>query len=291
MKILKRSVLMGLLFTTVFMLSSCSNEDQTPNLADLNEITAEAVVDFVNDDIDNIVMDNMDQIEIIRGEVIDSRRFNPFRDRGGCGIKTHDENAQRIVINFGDGCLGNDNIERSGKIIIDYTSRRRVAGAVITTTFEDFFVNGNKVEGTRVLTNTSSIDTLNERSFNIVASDGRIVFDDGSERTFESERIRVWSLEESSREVTLTITGSSSGTTRNGETFSTEIVSPIIFTNSCSQVGVKVAVEGAKNRTLSGQTTSIDYGAGSCDNLVTVTRPDGVVEEIEIRNRRRQRRG
>ncbi len=291
MNILKRSVLTGLLFGLVLMINSCSNKDGAPSIVDLDDVTAEAVVDFVNDDIDNIVMDNIDQIEIQRGTSSDSRRFNPFRDRGGCATRTHDEDAQQIVIDFGDGCVGNDDIERSGKIIIDYTSRRRVPGAVVTTTFEEFYVNGNKVEGTRVLTNTSSTDAVNERSFNIVVTNGRIIFEDGSERTFEADRTRVWSLEETSQEVTLTITGSSSGTTRNGEAFSMEIVSPIVFTNSCRQVGVKVAVQGVRNRSLAGQTTSVDYGDGTCDNLVTVTRPDGTVEEVEIRNRRKRRRG
>ena len=290
MKMMKKTLLASLLFGSFLMINACSNEDETPGIADLDDVTAEAVADFVNDDIDNIVMDNIDQLSAVNGQSSDSQRFRPFADRAGCATKTHREDAQEIIIDFGDGCVGNDDIERSGKIIINYTDRRNVPGAVITTTFEDFYVNGNKVEGTRVLTNTIGAQN-NQRSFNTEVSGGRIIFEDGSARTFEANRTKIWSKEATSNEIILSITGSSSGSTRNGDSFSMNVISPILFKNSCRQVGVRVAVEGVRSLTLVGETRTIDYGDGTCDNLVTVTQPDGTIEEVEIRNRRKRRRG
>ena len=291
MKMMKKTFFASLFFTVLLLVNACSNEEGTPDsVVDLDDVTAEAISDFVNDDVDNIVLDNIDDLGRVSGESSDNQSFSPFSDRAGCAVKTHDETAQEIVIDFGDGCIGNDDIERSGKIIINYTDRRRISGAVITTTFEEFYVNGNKVEGTRVLTNISG-ESDAQRSFSIVITNGRIVFEDGSVRTFEANRTRTWAIESTSREVTLTITGSSSGTRRNGNAFSMEITDPIVFTNSCRQVGVKVAVQGVRSMILAGETRTINYGDGTCDNLVTVTQPDGTVEEIEIKNRRKQRRG
>ena len=288
---MKKTFFASLFFTVLLLVNACSNEEGTPDsVVDLDDVTAEAISDFVNDDVDNIVLDNIDDLGRVSGESSDNQSFSPFSDRAGCAVKTHDETAQEIVIDFGDGCIGNDDIERSGKIIINYTDRRRISGAVITTTFEEFSVNGNKVEGTRVLTNISG-ESDAQRSFSIVITNGRIVFEDGSVRTFEANRTRTWAIESTSREVTLTITGSSSGTRRNGNAFSMEITDPIVFTNSCRQVGVKVAVQGVRSMILAGETRTINYGDGTCDNLVTVTQPDGTVEEIEIKNRRKQRRG
>jgi len=290
MKNMKKKFFASILFGSLLMISACSNEEDTAGIEEIDEVTAEAVVDFVNDDIDNIVMNNIDQIGGVSGAASDSQRFRPFSDRSGCATKSHQEDAQRIVMDFGDGCVGNDDIERSGKIIIEYTDRRNVPGAVVTTTFEDFYVNGNKVEGTRVLTNTSGT-TDAQRSFDITVSNGRIIFEDGSERTFEANRTRTWSANRTSDEVILTITGSSSGTTRDGDAFSMNITTPIVFKNSCRQVGVKVAVQGVRTLSLAGEIRTIDYGDGTCDNLVTITNADGTVEEKEIKNRRKRRRG
>lgn len=290
MKNMKKTFFASILFGSLLMISACSNEEDTAGIEEIDEVTAEAVVDFVNDDIDNIVMNNIDQIGGVSGASSDSQRFKPFSDRSGCATKSHQEDVQRIVIDFGDGCVGNDDIERSGKIIIEYTDRRNVPGAVVTTTFEDFYVNGNKVEGTRVLTNTS-VTTDAQRSFNITVSNGRIIFEDGSERTFEANRTRTWSANRTSDEVILTVTGSSSGTTRDGDAFSMNITTPIVFKNSCRQVGVKVAVQGVRTLSLAGEIRTIDYGDGTCDNLVTITNADGTVEEKEIKNRRKRRRG
>ncbi len=289
MKNMKTTFLASILFSSLLMVSACGNEEDTAGIEEIDDVTAEAVVDFVNDDVDNIVMDNIDQIGSIGGVVSNSQRFRPFSDRAGCATRTHREDAQQIVIDFGNGCIGNDDIERSGKIIINYTNIRNTPGAIVTTTFEEFYVNGNKVEGTRVLTNTSGTRD-DQRSFNITVTNGRIIFEDATSRTFEANRTRTWTANRTSDEVRLSITGSSSGTRRNGDSFSMEIVSPIIFKSSCRQVGVKVAVQGTRNLTLGGATRSIDYGDGTCDNLVTVTQSDGTIEEIEVKNRRKRRR-
>lgn len=291
MRSMKNEFLGLALLTMFFSLASCENEgDSAPALEDLDEATSEAIIDYVNDDVDNIVIENLDQIRTGGIEANLGERLVVFNGRTGCAEVTHDEESQTITIDYGEGCINDDDIERSGKILINYTDRRNVQGAVITTTFEDFFVNGNQVEGTRTLTNVSNgSDT--QRAFNIVIAGGKITFEDGTSRIFSGNRTRVWTFEPTSDEVTLTVTGSSSGTTRDGVTFSKQIVEPLIFKNSCRQVGVRLAVEGMRSITRDGQTLTIDYGDGTCDNLVEITRADGTVETVEVENRRRHRRG
>lgn len=287
-----KNVFLGLVSLAMFFgFASCNNDgDATPVLEDLDDATSEAIIDYVNDDVDNIVIENLDQIRTGGNEANLGERFNAFAGRTGCAEVIHDEANQTITIDFGEGCVNDDDIERSGKILISYTDRRNVPGAVITTTFEDFFVNGNQVEGTRTLTNISDGSDA-QRAFNVVIAGGKITFEDGTFRTFSGNRTRIWTIEPSSDEVTLTVTGSSSGTTRDGAAFSKQIVEPLIFKNSCRQVGVRVAVDGIRSITRDGQTVTIDYGDGSCDNLVEVTKPDSSTETVEVENRRRHRRG
>ena len=279
------------LMAAVLILSACSEDtDLAPETVELDEATAEAVVDFTNDDIDNIVLNNMDGLLRRNGSVVNStENFNPYGGRDTCAEVTHDETSQTITIDFGEGCSNGDDIVRSGQIIINYTDRRNVAGAVITTTFNDYFVNGNQVEGTRTLTNISD-GTPNQRAFRVTVEGGVITFEDGTTRTFQGTRTRTHSLEETSRELTVTVEGSRSGTNRAGNSFSMTITEALVFKHSCRQVGVRVAIQGIRELVRNGETTQIDYGDGTCDNLVTVTRPDGTTETIEVTNRRRRGR-
>lgn len=273
----------------MLVLSACNKEnDSTPELLVLDEATAEAVVDFTNDDIDNIVLNNLDGlVSGNRGEASGTEDFNPYGGRDTCAEVTHDEVAQTITIDFGEGCTSGDDITRSGIIHISYTDLRNVPDAMVTTTFENYFVNGNQVEGTRVLENISD-GTTNQRAFQVTVSNGHITFEDGTSRSFQGSRTRTHRLEETSQELTVTVTGSRSGINREGTEFSMEITSPLTFTYSCRQVGVRVAVSGVRELTRGGSTLSIDYGDDTCDNEVTLTRPDGTIEVVEVRNRRRR---
>ena len=73
-----------------------------------------------------------------------------------CLERIHLKEEKTIIFDFGDGCVGLDGVLRSGKIIITYTNHWLVPGAVITKTFENYFVNNHQVEGFITLTNISA---------------------------------------------------------------------------------------------------------------------------------------
>ena len=63
----------------------------------------------------------------------------------------------KIVMDFGaNGCVGQDGHFRKGKVITIYTNRLLVPGAIATTTFDGFYFDSTKVEGTHKITNTSA---------------------------------------------------------------------------------------------------------------------------------------
>lgn len=64
-----------------------------------------------------------------------------------------------------------------------------------------------------------------------------------------------------------TVTGSLSGVTRDGSTFTAEITSPIVYDFSCS---MKVPVSGTITLTVAGVESTIDYGNGSCNRKYTI---------------------
>lgn len=288
---MKKNFLNLLALASILILNACSEDVTNPNdiESQIDDATAEAYTDFAEDDVNEMVIDLLDDLRFdeIRGAAnSESKRFRPFAGRRSCAEIDLDITNGSLILDFGEGCESADGVTRSGKIIISFTDARHVAGAVIITTFENYMVNGNQVEGTRTLTNISN-ETEGQRAFEIKTENGKITFEDGTFRSFSGSKTKVWELEESTEEVTLTVTGGSSGTNREGDEFSKTITEPIIFKRSCRTAGVKVAVSGERTLVKSDDTYIINYGDGTCDNVVTVTLPNGEVEEITIERKRR----
>ena len=192
-----------------------------------------------------------------------------------------------ITIDYGEGCVGKHGRERKGKIIINYTDRRFVPGAVHVITFEDFYVDGKKVEGTRIRTNIS--DSVEDYlKFRIELTEGKVTWEDGSfatrEAVWETSRVRTPNPINDER----IRTGSASGVNREGLTYTVTITKAIVWKRGCLPAKrIMIPVEGIKVKEFEdGKSISIDYGDGTCDNDVTITR-DGVTETVELKKHKR----
>ncbi len=274
------SAFIAVLFFTV----ACQEETENPNqLAEVDVQAAqnEATVESVFEDIDDIGFESLLYAESGgRTEAIDD---SPIF----CAVRTHDKENKTIVIDYGDGCIGKHGRERSGKIIISYTDRRFVPGAVHTITFNNFYIDGKKIEGTRTRTNISESDNDYLR-FRITLENGKVSWEDGTyatrEATWETTRIRTPNPINDER----IRTGSASGVNRDGIGYTVNITKAIVWKRGClPQVRVMIPVEGTKVKEFEdGRIISIDYGDGTCDNLMTVTR-DGESQTVELRGLRR----
>lgn len=187
-----------------------------------------------------------------------------------------------VTIDFGtSNCEGNDGRTRRGKIIVNITGPYRTVGTKITTTFENYFVNDYQIEGTKVVEHTA------ERSFKIEVSDAKITFPNGADKiTWESSRNRVWS-EGFNTKISLDpadsacflnvecllddvyeITGSATGTNRDGRLFDVDIKTPLRiefcgYIPEVTEGTIEIQPEDLKLRT-------INYGSGDCDNQASV---------------------
>lgn len=156
-------------------------------------------------------------------------------------------------------------------------------GAIHTMTFEEFYIDGRMVEGTRTRTNISESENDNLK-FKVVLENGRITWEDDTystrEATWETTRIRTPNPINDER----IRTGGASGMTRDKVNYSIAIIKPIVWKRRCLQsVRVMIPVEGTKVKDFEdGQVITMDYGDGTCDNLVTITK-DGVTETVELK--------
>ena len=255
------------------------------NLAD-DDAVAEAMFDDIFSTADNAtqMLDNMQKsLDASKGGIM-------ILVSDSCptvSVELIDETLRVITIDYGDGCTGFYDQTRSGKIIITVDGRRRVTGSSRTVTFDNYFFNGIKVEGTQVTTNEGENENGNV-VFSHTLEGGKLVFPDEvvAERSFYREREWVagystfnpWDDE-------CLVTGTASGTNYKGVSYQNEIVSALHWKRICPffvSGTIKIARNGA-------EPFELDYGDGECDEFATVTRGDEVKEIILKKRHRRLR--
>ncbi len=277
------------LIMTVFpllLLSSCRKDGSPIEQSSLDLADDDAVSEVVFEDIFNSV----DNATIQLDEAMkngDTKSL--FLSADSCPAITVTHPAAEIwpktvTIDFGTGCTGYFDNTRSGKIIIEVTGPRRTEGSKRTVTFDNYYFNGIKVEGTKVLKNLGPNENQNF-VVSVTLTDGKLIFPDGKtiERSVNHKREWVagfltpyiWDDE-------CLITGTASGTKIDGIAFTRTILDALHWKRVCQFIVsgvVEINREGAEPFTL-------DYGSGECDNKAVVSR-GGESKEIQLRYRYR----
>ena len=192
-----------------------------------------------------------------------------------CAVITFDtlgnvsaSNPDTIIIDFGTSCLCNDNKIRSGKIIISSTGRYRNEGSVITITPENYFVNGNQILGSRIVTNTGN-NLLGQPTFSVLVNGTIILANNEGTITWNATRTRTWIQGYNTLvfvDDMYSITGGSSGSKVNGQTWTSLITSPLVHKRICHQIVSGIIQVTPSNKPI----RTLDFGQGVCDNTLTV---------------------
>jgi hypothetical protein len=249
----------------VFTISSCKKND---TVADDDSDIAAAEDNAYAEDVFGDVFNIMDEA---------AREQSGFYKNGleetntlGCATISADTTVspRKLTIDFGAGCVGKDGHTRTGKIIITFTGRYRTAGTVITHTFDNYTVNGNKVEGEKIVTNMGK-NAAGNLVFKIEVKGAKITTSNGT-ITWESKREREWLAGQNTATITddeYAISGTAKGTNRNGKKYEMTILDPLHVKIGCKWItkgSLEVKPEDKLKRT-------VDYGNGTCDNTATVT--------------------
>ena len=110
-----------------------------------------------------------------------------------------------------------------GKIFININKPHKLVGSVATITFDNFYVNDHKLEGTR--TNTHSADANGQPIINISMVGGKVTDPDGKTFTWNTNHTRTWIsgfATPTAVDNKVNITGSASGVNRAGKAFSAD---------------------------------------------------------------------
>jgi len=181
-------------------------------------------------------------------------------------------NPKHITIDFGTtNCACSDGRNRRGKVLVAYSGGYRDSASTYTISFDGYYVNDYHVEGTKTVTNKGTNSSGN-KWFDINVN-GTITSPGGQVLTWTSQRQREWVAGESTLlnwlDDVYHITGTASGTSFAGVSFSASITSPLVVALNCYWIK-----DGVLEFTPSGiQTRVINYGYqnGACDNKAEVT--------------------
>jgi hypothetical protein len=190
------------------------------------------------------------------------------------------------TVDFGvEGCTLPNGNSVKGKMVISFSNDFTASTQSINYTFEGFYHNGKKLQGSKSIIRTKkATDLLAEvHPVTTAAIDMTITFDDGSVYSRKGSLVKeviegydTWHDWEDNVSV---VTGSGSTTFPNGDTFSAEITTPLQFNASCKK---PFAVKGILSITKNDANAIVDFGNGDCNTLVTVTK-DGTTEEIDLK--------
>jgi hypothetical protein len=183
---------------------------------------------------------------------------------------------KEITIEYTGTCNEHHGHINKGKIIIDISDSLKLAGAVETITYQDFYMDSMKIDL------TASIKNLGQNA------DGNWVIEKNYSQTItrgdfvcvrENKESQEWTAGFGTRDKSddvYYLSGNGSVSINDTVTYTKTITIPLLFDSSCEFIS-----KGVVELTRNGSTATIDYGDGTCDNKATVT-IDGTTEEISL---------
>lgn len=257
---------------------ACENADTASDFSaeDSDDVSTEALDDSSNDDAEDLALTALTSQSLSGGKVESND------DRFECAVvtRTGDKTSGTIRIDFGGGCTDKRGRVRRGAILITYQGVWSNAGAEWSVTFEDYFINDINLSGIRNVKNITTDTT--RRRFQVDMEDGMATWPDGRIARRRVHHIREHERNESNILVRLIIYGTAEGNHRNGRGYYIEILEPLVYERSCAAEGVFIPVKGKKLIKHGNRQITVDYGDGTCDNVVTLINVNGRTKDIRI---------
>ena len=258
-----KKTLIALSILTI-LLYACKDEDviTNPDLISTQASRDHLIAEAIFNDIERVVEDGF----IDNGESKSCPTYTLKK------LNTTDQDT--MIIDFGDGmpdCLSYGNLKR-GEIIVIYTGKYRDSLAVMTTTFNNYYVNNNLVQGKRIVTNQGRNNngnmwfTIEVNDASINTSNGTINWESLREREWVGGITTFFNIFDDS----YSITGSANGNGVNGNSFTMTITEPLQVDLGClpsciiKSGNAKISPTGYADRI-------INYGDSICDCNIDVT--------------------
>ena len=289
-------LLIGMFFLSILTFTSC-NSDSTPATTDtaltVNEVTSTQTMDNAIDDV-SVIAD--DQYELTEGSSTGKSSATYYSLTPSCATVSDlgSTSAIRVItITFGTAttsCLFRGHNLR-GKIILTRTVGTTFP-KIMTVTYNDFYINDNKLEGTSTWkremvgagTTIHPKTTFSMANMKLTTKEG--VY------TRNGDRIREMTAgfltRTSPTDDVFSTWGTFTTTHSNGNVYSSSIneSTPLITKTACGlQANPRpFPVSGVLKLSKNSHYVTIDYGTGECDNLATLSIDGGAATPITLKD-------
>jgi hypothetical protein len=283
---MKTKIFLMIAAMIVLSYSSCKKDSALVDQASIDLADDDAMTDAVYEDIFNTA----DNAAIILDQMVksgDAKSEEIVTDSCPAITVSHPATGiwpKIVTIDYGAGCTGFNDNTRSGKIVIEVTGPRLTVGSKRTIAFSNYFFNGIKVEGTKVLENKGYNSNQN-LIISVKLTGGKLTLPDGKtiERTVDHQR--EWTaglLTKNIWDDECLVTGTATGKNIDGVTYKNSIMTALHWKRVCRFIVagvVKIERDGS-------QQVELDYGKGECDAKAVVTK-GGMSKEILLKNKHR----
>ncbi|MBC7866698.1 MAG: hypothetical protein H7X88_04100 [Gloeobacteraceae cyanobacterium ES-bin-316] len=256
------------LFTLV---TSCKKENSTikdpeSEIEATFELTADnATADFMTEDDNDLLMEAAEDKSLL-GNFAPQIESHNFLACAAVAVTPQSGFPKTIVIVFDSNCVSPRGIVRKGTIRIVISDSLRRSGSTAVMTFENYFVNNFKREGTHTWKNTSQ---EGGKSWQRKVEGGKITAPNGRFWLHASVKDVVQTGGASTRTLfddVISVTGNASVTNTRGVSRTATITEALQKKYTCYNIDKgRIKFQGPNHFAI------LDYGNGDCDRVATIS--------------------
>ena len=246
-------------FFAAFTLTSCDGhlDDTERKQAVKDDVQADGYYDDLiseTDDIQTLILEDKSGNQ--NGSKDGSKTYTIVANSDGS------RDITVTFVNYTNLNFANSHV-KNGIVNIHVTGTPDSTVFIRVITFTNFTIDGNQILGTITVTKVSSIVTT------IQIANGQIIFTDGTTYTRDGMKTRTQidgMLTPSIWDNVYQVTGSFTGTNRQGFNYSHEVITPLV-----RYMSYRYFVSGILELEVGNREIVIDFGDGTLDNLVDIT--------------------